>query len=405
MHFILLELMPIAYSNHLAPDVIPIYRLIDKYLSTLVTKQAMKSDNTSWIEYFWIGNGHICPTSLNNDSNVTNSSCYQRPIFAVGLISDMASMFGAFLIILSFYLMKDLKTTARYFLLFISLADFFNALFYLTAHIWSLFDPGYSVCYRDKSIAQEYYCVAQSTFNVFFSLTSYFWTTILSIHIVLLITCHNQFLGRKYTFRTLVLIGTLSPLVISLVGLLTNRLGPGFDTVSAGWCFVGYHENINDEKNRHIISELLTGKLWDMIALVSISVLNIIALSYMLFHRIRSKSWKSTEQDIKLLLIPVAYLVLRFWGYIRWILEFNKSSPGLCSFPGLLFLQAIGDPGQGWVNAILYLVMTKSVREWVYKECRCVGKRRARMVAFTGASSYDTGKYGSRPLESVVSNN
>lgn len=359
------------------------------------------NNNTGWIDYFWIGNGHICPTELQNDIDVTNSSCYQRSIFAVGLVSDMASMFGAFLIILSFYLMKDLKTTARYFLLFISLADFFNAFFYMTAHIWSLFDAGYSVCYHNKSTTQEHYCVAQSAFNLCFSLASYFWTTVLSVHIVLLITCQNQFLGRKCTFRTLVLIGTISPLIISLIGLLTNRLGPRFDTVSAGWCFVGYHESSIDEKNRHIISELLTGKLWDMIALVSISVLNIIALSYMLFHRIRLKSWRSTEQDVKLLLIPIGYLVLRSWGYIRWVLQF-QNKPQYCGYTSLLFLEAIGDPGQGWVNAILYLVMTKSVREWVYKECRCVGKRKVRNVAFTGTSSYETREH--RPLESVVSN-
>ena len=339
---------------------------------------------------FWIGSGTICPQNVGNISSFRNASCLDSSIFAIGLISDLASMIGAFLIILSFYFIKELQTTARYFLLFISLADFFNAFFYLTAHIWSLANPGYSICYSNKSHIEIYYCVAQSAVNVLFSLASYFWTTVLALHVVLLITVRKPWMSNKHIFRALVVIGTIFPLLVSVVALLTKRLGPGFDTVSAGWCSVGYHNNFTDEKNRHIYSEVLTGKLWDFIALVTISVLNIVAFVSLISHRIRTKRWNSTEQDLKLILIPIAYLVLRFAGYFRWIIQIFSEPPtssfqDFCGFDlFFVYMQALGDPGQGWANAILYLAMTGSIRKWVFKKCRCVrlwpGKKQERLV-------------------------
>ena len=243
---------------------------------------------------------------------------------------------------------------------------------------------------------------------------SYFWTTVLAIHIVLIITIHKHWMGYKHIFRTLVAIGIIFPLIISVLGFLLNRLGPGFSTVSAGWCFVGYHNNFTDEKNRHIYSELLTGKLWDFIALLSISVLNILAFIFMLSHRIRSKKCDSTVEDLKLILIPIAYLFLRFWGYFRWLAQITLNSPIISfqefcdSYTVLIYLQAIGDPGQGWANAILYLAMTKSIRRWVLKKCRCVrwwnGRNKERYVLFSDTSSDIHCNTVPRPLESFASN-
>ena len=379
----------------------------------------MQNNVSDILKYFWIGSGNICPENVSNLTYFQNSSCLQPSIFVVGILSDFASIIGAFLIILSFYSIKELQTTARYFLLFISIADFFNAFFFSTAHIWSLVNPDYSICYKNKPHIEEYYCVAQSTFNVFFSLVSYFWTTVLAIHIVLIITIHKQWMGYKYIFRSLVAIGTIFPLLVSVLGLLLNRLGPGFDTVSAGWCFVGYHNNFTDEIIRHIYSELLTGKLWDFIALVSISILNLVALFSMISHRIKSNTWNSTEQDLKLILIPIAYLFLRFWGYFRWLAQIKlisqlTSFKIFCdSYTFLIYFQAIGDPGQGWANAILYLAMTKSIRKRVLKKCRCIRlwqrKKKNRLVWSSDTSSGIRDNTSNRdtvskPLESVVSN-
>ena len=368
--------------------------------------------NSSIGSFFWIGSEKTCPVNSFINSTATEleeSKCLDRKIFVLGLFSDLASMLGAFLIILSFFLIKELKTTARYFLLFLSVADFFNAFFYFTAHIWSLAIPVYSVCYRNKSDFETYYCVAQSTFNVFFSLSSYYWTTVLAVHVVLLVTVRKQWLGNKIIFRALLAFGIMAPFIVSVLGLLLNRLGPGFDTVSAGWCFVGYHNNFSSENFRHIYSELLTGILWDFIALVSITSLNAFALLSMIYYRLKYKNISATGQDLKLILIPTAYLFLRFWGYLRWVIQFNGISPQSGNFSNfcenytfLVYLQAIGDPGQGWVNAILYLAMTKSVRVWIVRKCRCGRGGRQRKESQMHEASSES--IYSEELTNVVSN-
>lgn len=98
--------------------------------------------------------------------------------------------------------------------------------------------------------------------------------------------------------------------------------------------------------------------------------------------------------ELKLLLIPVVFVLIRAWGTIRYFLTTRWSRDTLhtyCAsadyypaflalqvlwlllvdaFVNLICLQAFGDPAQGWANCLLYCLFTKKIRERLFPCCR-----------------------------------
>ena len=314
--------------------------------------------------------------NLTVNLNTSNSTCLSPALLVSGLVFDIFSIFGALFIILAYLAYPEHRTRARLFLLFIAIADFFTAVFYGIALIWSLTDVNYSSCTPKKSSFQLWSCIIQSFIDLFFPLASFFWTIILGFHIIFAISSKSYF-KRKPIFVTLLLIGWGVPFLISFTALFMNILGPGTSTTSAGWCFINYHvltttkSGINDF---NWLLEFLFAKMWDIFALLIVTI-----IYPLLFIRVFYLKYRSNVNialpDLKLILIPCAFLLLRIWGDIRWakgVLTNNSTSTpydNLCEnlFEKFFaFAQAIGDPGQGWANAILYLVFTKVIRDSIY---------------------------------------
>ena len=95
------------------------------------------------------------------------------------------------------------------------------------------------------------------------------------------------------------------------------------------------------------------------------------------------------QLDQRLIWIPIVFVLVRCWGTVRWIIastsvcmEINQE----CSIitgriwfvpscynaiynQGLLYMQAMGDTGQGWANALLYVVFHATIARRV---CPCL---------------------------------
>lgn len=79
--------------------------------------------------------------------------------------------------------------------------------------------------------------------------------------------------------------------------------------------------------------------------------------------------------DQILLWIPFVFLLVRLWGSLRFFVSLVPACHGICDgevvvFPGcykvlyhpaLVYLQSIGDPGQGWSNALLFVIFHKPI--------------------------------------------
>ena len=314
-----------------------------------------------WLDH-WIG-GTKCSINTTNFNNFLTDG-----VIWTGLVSDVMSIISSVLIIVSFYAYKDMQTEARRFLLYISIADVLNSSWFLFAHIWSLHDIRYSSCYVGKTDFELGSCILQSAMNTYFTITSFYWTIVLALYILALLF-HKNWFSRKCVRISMHLIGWGVPLFMMLFGLLSNRFGPGRATASAGWCFIAYYRNESGSTEVHVYSEFLAGKLYDIVTLIALAVIYLIAVIKFLTEKRKLKKRAIGEQEVKLVLIPVGYGFLRIWGTLRCLLELTQTllhQKRHC-FIVLTYLQALGDPGQGWINGILFLLFTKELRKRAYR--------------------------------------
>ncbi len=96
------------------------------------------------------------------------------------------------------------------------------------------------------------------------------------------------------------------------------------------------------------------------------------------------------QLDQKLLWIPIFFVLFRIWGTLRWLISstywecmtinrecsaqhdeiwFKDDCVRVVYNPFLVYMQAIGDPGQGWGNALLYGLFHATIFK---RLCPCV---------------------------------
>ncbi len=96
------------------------------------------------------------------------------------------------------------------------------------------------------------------------------------------------------------------------------------------------------------------------------------------------------QLEQKLLWIPIFFILFRIWGTLRWIISstysectsvdlgcseevgqiwYKDECLNIIYDPFLVYMQAIGDPGQGWGNALLYGLFHATIFK---RLCPCV---------------------------------
>ena len=87
--------------------------------------------------------------------------------------------------------------------------------------------------------------------------------------------------------------------------------------------------------------------------------------------------------DQKLIWIPVVFFLVRIWGTLRFFMSLHPTCHYRCNGipvmlpecervlynPALVYLQSIGDPGQGWSNALLYVVFHQPIASRLFPCC------------------------------------
>ena len=155
---------------------------------------------------------------------------------AVG-VTCVLSILGSGIIILSYILFRELRTTMRYILLQLSIADFVVAAANLFGVLYSFQFPA--------DVGQETYdpvCIAQAAIALLGTDASILWTMIFISYVYMLITCYKPKRSMNITVLTLLsLFSWIIPLVLVLVYSAKGYFGydPGF---SPGFCTI-YAEN------------------------------------------------------------------------------------------------------------------------------------------------------------------
>ncbi|XP_069774503.1 G-protein coupled receptor 157 [Narcine bancroftii] len=281
-------------------------------------------------------------------------------------ISCLLSVLGSGLIIATHLRWPGLRTTARQLLVYLSVADLLSALAY-----------SYGVLRDFQSSSWD--CVLQGAVSTFANTSSFFWTVAIAVYLYLLVSRSEQSVADALVvwFHA---ISWLVPFVITMAAVSLQKIGYDASDVSVGWCWI----SIEAEDN--ILWMLLTGKIWEFIAYITLPILYILIKKHI--HRahealseyrpilISSSSHHSRYSiaDHKLTIIPIVFIALRMWSTVRFILTLYNSAAVQNRI--LVVLHGIGNTCQGAANCFLFVICTRAVRSRLVSDlCSCCRRK------------------------------
>ena len=174
-------------------------------------------------------------------------------------ITCILSLLGASVIIVTYIVWKDMRSTSRKILVYISIADSVVAVSYM----FGTFLPQ-----NTNSAA----CTTQSFFSTTACLWSFFWTLFLAIFLYTTIALQKPRTAEKM-FWIFHGIGWGVPLFIVSLALSENVLGNDRDIYSSAWCWIkvqGSGKSLQD--NSYVMWMLVTGKAWEILVFVLILI-------------------------------------------------------------------------------------------------------------------------------------
>lgn len=185
---------------------------------------------------------------MQNGSQLSAKITTTNEILAI--FTACLSICGTVFIVISYFAWKDIQSTSRRILVYISVADFFTAVGTIMGK-WS----------HDSLV-----CTVQSTIGTLAVLCTFFWTVFMAVYIYVSMT-KKPCLADKLMVLFHVL-GWGAPAIIVLVADVTKKLGNNEYVDSSGWCWV----NAKMKFKQQILWMILAGKGWEIAAYVIITV-------------------------------------------------------------------------------------------------------------------------------------
>nr|XP_047923293.1 G-protein coupled receptor 157 isoform X2 [Anser cygnoides] len=174
---------------------------------------------------------------------------------AVVLASCLLSCLGSSLLLCTHALWPELRTRPRQLLLYLSLADLLSALSYF-----------YGVLQDFDRTSWD--CVLQGALSTFANTSSFFWTMAIALYLYLTIVRGSPTgAGLLCCFHA---VSWGVPLCITVAAVALKKIGYDASNVSVGWCWV------NLDAEDRLLWMLLTGKVWEILAYVTLPVLYIL---------------------------------------------------------------------------------------------------------------------------------
>uniref|UniRef100_A0A8C9NYH5 G protein-coupled receptor 157 n=1 Tax=Serinus canaria TaxID=9135 RepID=A0A8C9NYH5_SERCA len=210
----------------------------------------------------------------------------------------------------------ELRTRPRQLLLHLSLADLLSALSYF-----------YGVLRDFQGTSWD--CVLQGALSTFANTSSFFWTMAIALYLYLSIVRGSP-AGQDllWGFHA---VSWGVPLAITVAAVALRKIGYDASNVSVGWCWV------NLEAEDRLLWMLLTGKLWEILAYVTLPVLYILIRKHINRAHAALSEYRpilpaapalrprTSVADKKLILIPLIFIFLRIWSTVRFVLTLCDS--------------------------------------------------------------------------------
>lgn len=173
-------------------------------------------------------------------------------------ITSALSLFGALVIIVTYVTWKDMQSTSRKILVYISIAD---------SAVVSSFMFGAFLPPNTNSPS----CTAQSLLYTTANLCSIFWTTFMAIFLYTTIARKKPRTAEKM-FLFFHAFGWGVPVFIACLALRANVLGNDRDIYSSAWCWIRVQASGKNVQDSYIVWMLITGKAWEVLVFVLILI-------------------------------------------------------------------------------------------------------------------------------------
>lgn len=169
-------------------------------------------------------------------SNISEHPPVDHTIRSISAVTCALSMMGSVAIILSYVLIKDIRSKARELLVHLSVMD----LTYATANfIGTILPYDKYLVHRHSGHAHDNYkrvCQAQAFFAAYGTIGSMLWTLGVAVYLYYRVISHNVRLTKRVV-RVLYVVCYVLPLYVSLWLLVRKHYGyPRSENYTGGWC-------------------------------------------------------------------------------------------------------------------------------------------------------------------------
>lgn len=191
----------------------------------------------------------------------------------VTMVSCTFSCLGSVLIVLTFFVLKDMRTGAQKIITLLAIADLISAVGYIIGSANYLRHRNLPRTQDCGSFSQV--CVGQATVTTYSSLVSFLWTVILALYFFLIIV----FKRVKVASNLMIIYNIIAwggPLAIVIPLLALGKLGYSHFAAS-NWCYVkdAEHRALSSDIETTVII-LMAGKLWEILSYILVSVLYVV---------------------------------------------------------------------------------------------------------------------------------
>lgn len=215
----------------------------------------------------------VCPHSFKCENDLESFDIGRSPSY-VSLVSSSLSCLGSILIVLTYCLLKDMRSGAQAVITLLAIADFFTAFGYIMGGV------NFLVNFKDEKIDYDcptftIICEIQSFITTWSTMSSYCWNCILAFYFFLVVGYGNQKLANRL-IPLYNVVAWIGPLLIVFPLLIVNKLGYA-PYVASNWCYIkdmDYSKTISSKIDT-IVYILIAGKFWEIICYVIILVLYI----------------------------------------------------------------------------------------------------------------------------------
>lgn len=291
-------------------------------------------------------------------SNKTNTTpvTYEDPVLYISVVSSSLSILGSFAIFGSYFLIPEIRNSTRKLVTCLTVADFISAVGYLVSGI------------AHFANVQDSVCTIQSGITTYSSIVSFYLTVAIAIHIFVAVVYRNDSTSSLQYFLCANVVSWVCPGIITVVAMTKHVLGrDGHSSVNTGpWCWISH------AKHDYVFWVFMAGKGWEFLCYLITTSLYVLSQFY---RFLKYRRWTLREihenlrvEDKNYLYVWFLLYILRMWGSIRSMLNLghvDSETPGSMISHVFMYLQAFGDPGQAFCNAVLFCLLDKTVRVYI----------------------------------------